>query len=121
MHHFTIQLHHAVINSTFFSNKTIKAGDNKSYKISFGEAVKILTGAILPTGVDTIAMFEDCSKKGEKVYVPPGIKKNINYRPVGENIRKNEIILKYGTKIGSSEIAQTASAGISKVFVKEKV
>ena len=115
---FNFKDYNQINGTTFYSNKKIKAGDNHNYKISNGEAVKILTGAVLPKGVNTIAMFEDCSIDGNKIYITPGLKKNVNFRPKGENIKKNEIILKLGTKISSTEIAQAASAGIRKFLLK---
>ncbi|CAN0510233.1 unnamed protein product, partial [Discosporangium mesarthrocarpum] len=50
--------------------------------------VKILTGAIMPEGFDTIAMVEDISVRDNQVILPTGLKAGANCRKMGEDIRE---------------------------------
>ena len=47
----------------FFCNRRIAAGDNKNIKVKPGEAVRIFTGAKMPTNSSTIVMQENTYKK----------------------------------------------------------
>ena len=71
-----------------------KAGKPYLKKIMAQEAVEIYTGSILPKGVDSVVMFENCERTGSELLIKEEIKKYQNVRPIGENIKKGEIIIK---------------------------
>ncbi|QNT78939.1 molybdopterin molybdotransferase MoeA [Entomobacter blattae] len=76
-------------------------------------AIKIFTGAVLPSNVDTIYMLEDCEINGDKVTVPAGLKKGSNTRQAGEDITKGQVILHQGIRLRPSHIGVAASLGLT--------
>lgn len=86
-------------------------------------AVKILTGALMPEGFDTVAMIEDVSIEGDKVTLPATLKAGANCRKAGEDIREGQVLLGCGTRLRPQELGYLASVGIGaiKVFKQLKV
>ena len=76
-----------------------------------GEAVRILTGAPVPEGADTVAMQEDCRLQGTIVSVPAGLEAGANYRKAGENIRRGETVFEAGRRLGPLQLGVAASLG----------
>ena len=81
-----------------------------------GEAVQILTGALMPDGPggkrpDTVVMIEDCLVDGEVVFLPEGIYRGANCRLLGEDIQCGETILRTGCRLRPQEIGLAASIG----------
>ena len=58
-----------------------------------GHAVRILTGAILPDGVDTVVLEEDCASDGQKVAFRGPVKPGSNTRRVGEDVMKGQVAI----------------------------
>ena len=75
----------------------------------------------MPLGVDAIVMHEKCERIDNKVKIKEDIKKNQNMRPVGENLKKGEVVVNRGKVLNSADIGQLAASGNSKVNVYEKV
>ena len=81
-----------------------------------GEAVQILTGALMPDGPagqrpDTVVMIEDCLVDGGVVSLPEGIYRGANCRLLGEDIQCGETILRAGSRLRPQEIGLAASIG----------
>ncbi len=107
------------------SPKTLKvlgyvaAGQMPSQKVKPGTAVRIMTGAPLPDGADTVVPFEDTDeeerKKAGKSLNEIGImieqRKGADVRPAGEDIKKGTLILTNGTTLRAGEIGVLASLG----------
>jgi molybdopterin molybdotransferase len=72
---------------------------------------------------DTIAMQEHCkivtNPEGRWVILPNDLKKGSNFRPCGENIRKNEVALTDGVRLGAAEIGLAAAMGFKQIEVKK--
>ncbi len=81
------------------------------------DAVRILTGAPVPEGADTVAMQEDCRLDGDAVTVPAGLKAGSNYRQAGENIRRDETVFKAGQRLGPLQLGVAASLGVTALEV----
>ncbi len=82
-----------------------------------GEAIRIFTGAPMPDGPDTVLMQEDCRVDGDRVAIPPGIKRGANRRRAGEDIGAGDTILQAGRKIRPQEIGLAASIGRTEISV----
>ncbi|MEO1794065.1 MAG: molybdopterin molybdenumtransferase MoeA, partial [Pseudomonadota bacterium] len=86
---------------------TAAAGHPFPGTVPEGAAVRILTGAVVPKGVDTVVMQEDADVTGagesaggaETVAVPAGLKPGANVRPAGEDARAGERLLDAGHRI----------------------
>lgn len=75
------------------------------------EAVRIFTGAPMPAGMDTVFMQEDCRSDGRSVTLPPGIRRGVNRRLAGEDVREGSVVLAVGRRLRPEDIALAASLG----------
>lgn len=94
----------------------IQAGKSFRKHVKSGQCVKIMTGAAIPKGADSVVMLEDTRFVSNSVEILSFIKKWQNICTQGEDIRKNQKIIKKGMKISISDIALLAAAG--KQFIK---
>jgi len=99
----------------------IAAGDTQEIELPGFSAARIFTGAKMPENADTIAMQEDCEpheQEGAKfIAIPAGLKAGANCRLAGEDVRKDDIIAKIGTKLRPQDLAAIASTGTDKIEV----
>jgi molybdopterin molybdotransferase len=90
-----------------------------------GAAVRILTGAVLPDGCDTVAMQEDVSvletAGPAKVVVPGGLKRGANVRKAGEDVRQGETLFRPGHVVRAQDLAALASVGAAEVRCHERL
>jgi molybdopterin molybdotransferase len=86
-----------------------------------GQAVRIMTGAVIPAGADTVIQQERAKPAGEQVAVMPVPKKGTNTRSAGEDLRAGEAALKRGQPVRPAEIGMMASLGIGEVAVYRKL
>lgn len=93
------------------------AGTPFARPLSTGEAVRILTGAILPPGADTVLMDEDARLENGMLHCPRGLKIGANRRKAGENIATGAVALPAGTRLTPPALAQAAAAGLAMVSV----
>lgn len=83
-----------------------------------GHALRILTGADIPDGADTVVLQEDAEARGGRLrFRTPG-KSGANCRGRGEDAIKGEAILSPGCHLGPGEIARAASVGVERVEVR---
>lgn len=76
-----------------------------------GSAVRIFTGALMPQGMDTVLMQEDCSATEAQVTIRPGIKRGANSRAAGEDIAAGQVALAPGTILTPAHLALAAAVG----------
>ncbi|MCY4542124.1 MAG: molybdopterin-binding protein [Rhodobacteraceae bacterium] len=86
-----------------------------------GHAVKILTGAFLPEGVDTVVLDEYSSVHNGFVSFAAPRRQGGNARMAGEDIRKGDRLFKHGQRIRANCIATLVAAGIEQVEVFERL
>ena len=98
-----------------------RAGHPFNKKILPHQAIEIYTGAILPEGVDTIIMHEKCKRFNDKLIVNEKVKQNQNMRPIGENLRKGDVVVKKGKLLNAADIAQLAASGNNEIDVYNKI
>lgn len=82
-----------------------------------GHAVRILTGAILPPGVDTVVLEEDCTVEEERIAFNGPLKQLANTREAGEDVTIDAPIFKAGRRLSPTDLSLLASAGIATVSV----
>src|SRR6202030_3630275 len=78
-----------------------------------GEAIRIFTGAPMPTGPDTVMMQEDCREADGVVHLRPGIKLGANRRRAGEDLTAGAVVLRTGARLRAQEIGLAASLGLA--------
>jgi len=106
--------------------KTIFAGDSvpDDFVLPKDSVVKIMTGAKIPKGVNTIIPFEDINKPiGDEVILPNSIQPNKHIRKMGEDIEVGETLILKGERLSPYRIGILASQGVSHInlFKKPKV
>lgn len=101
----------------------IPAGYVSSRKIESGQAIRIMTGAKIPNGANVIVRYEDTKFTDKEVKIYNYLKPNSNIVKAGEDIKKEDNVLKKGHVIGPADIGILATLGKSKVkvFSKPKV
>lgn len=98
----------------------IYAGEKKEFNLKDDECYKIMTGAIMPKGADTVLRIEDANVKNDVLFLPNEIKKFDGYRLKGEEVTKGKILIKKGEILTPRKIMLLASQGISEVEVYKK-
>jgi len=86
-----------------------------------GQAVRIMTGGVIPSGADTVIQQERAKASADRVAVMPVAKKGTNTRSAGEDLRAGAIALKRGQLVRPAEIGMMASLGIGEVAVYRKL
>ncbi len=97
----------------------IPAGSVPQKKVAPGQAARIMTGAPMPDGADTVVMVEDTvpERDGECVRVLAPTEPGRNVAPLGEDVRRNQVVLEAGTWIRPPEIGILAAVGVVSVPV----
>ncbi|EIJ41735.1 molybdenum cofactor synthesis domain [Beggiatoa alba B18LD] len=97
---------------------TAMAGQPYTLKVERGQCVRIMTGAVMPTGTDTILIQERVQRDGELIHFLAGERAGQNVRHIGEDIRQGQTVLNIGKQILPSELGLLASLGIAEIAVK---
>ena len=100
---------------------TAFAGKPFDGNVASGQAIRIMTGAVVPHGTDTVIMQERATASGDSVSVTPVPKAGTNTRKAGEDLRKGEPALTRGQLIRPAELGLMASLGIGEVSVYRKL
>ncbi|MBX3611440.1 MAG: molybdopterin molybdotransferase MoeA [Hydrogenophaga sp.] len=97
---------------------TAYAGKAWAGQVGDGECVKIMTGAIMPTGLDTVVPIEFVKVEGDQVTVPPKVvKPGDNRRFMGEDLMAGQPALRKGQSLGPAALGLLASLGLPSVTV----
>ncbi len=98
------------------------AGHPYTGKIAQGEAIRIMTGAQVPAGVDTVVMQEHTEKPDDAIVKITTIPKACaNVRKEGDDLTKGQIFLARGKKLSPTDLAFLATQGIAEVQVTRKL
>jgi molybdenum cofactor synthesis domain-containing protein len=95
----------------------VSVGEQPNVMLTKGEAVEIVTGAVIPEGADAVVMVEDTENEDANLMVYGSVTVNENVMKKGSDIKKGATILKRGQVLGSSEIGVLAALGLTKVKV----
>jgi molybdopterin molybdotransferase len=95
----------------------IAAGSLPERAVGAGEAMRIMTGAPMPDGADTVVRIEDTDNGPETVTIKAATPKGVAVRQAGEDLRRGEVVLPRGTVLRHAEIGVLASIGRGQVKV----
>lgn len=98
----------------------IPAGGIAPAKITPGTAIKIMTGAPVPSGCDAIVPFEDAEESDQTLHIRKSVTLGQHIRRAGEDIKRGETLFPAGTLIRVPEISMLASLGIGQVQVRRR-
>lgn len=99
----------------------ITAGDGHVASAVPGTACRIFTGAMLPSGADTVVMQEHVIRDGDAITLGKPVTAGTNIRRSGEDMQAGDIVLHAGARLGPRQIATLAAAGAGAVAVKRRV
>lgn len=95
----------------------IAAGGSSDHPLGAGEAMRIMTGAPVPAGADTVIRIEDTDQGPEQVSIADLRDLRRNIRRAGEDFRAGDILFEPSTALRAAHIGVLASAGIRSVSV----
>ena len=100
---------------------TAWAGKPYDGKLTAGNCVRIMTGAIMPDGADTVIIQEDVQVTGSGIIIDGATGKGDNVRQAGEDIAAGDLILSRGRRLNPADIGLIASLGIAEVCVVRRL
>lgn len=93
------------------------AGDAPAGKVGVGEAVRIMTGAPMPSGADAVCMLEDTEREGEgAVHVRRELSPGANVRPAGGDVEAGAVVFEPGTVLTPAHMGVLSSLGVIEVL-----
>lgn len=93
----------------------LPAGRAAEISVGEGQAIRIMTGAPIPSGADTVVPVELTHAEGERVLILEGLSTGTNIRRAGEDVKTGQTVMASGTLIGPAEMGMLASLGHAKV------
>lgn len=99
---------------------TIAAGGQASYRVDTGQAVRIMTGAPMPAGADTVVRVEDTDGGTEKVDIRSARDAGRNVRPRGEDVAAGAVAVRRGSLLHPAHLGMLAAVGRSRVSVHRR-
>ena len=97
-----------------------RAGALAQAPVEHGTAVRVSTGAVMPTGADAVARQEIAGVEDGAVIVDAELSPGTDVRYAGEDIRAGETILHAGTLLGAAEIGALAAVNIARPLVARR-
>lgn len=91
----------------------IRAGDPGDIEVKPGTAVRIMTGAPLPSGADAVVQVEETEESEGVVTVKGSTATGRNVRPAGDDVKEGDLVVAAGAELGPGELALLASLGAS--------
>jgi molybdopterin molybdotransferase len=102
----------------FVMEQTQAAGEPQSALSDAANCIEVMTGAVLPSGTDTVIRYEDFTVDGRSATVNvDDVQRGQNVHREGSDVVQNDLLLSEGVVISAAEIALLASVGKSTVEV----
>ncbi len=86
-----------------------------------GSAIRVLTGARLPEGVDTVVLQEDVTVAAGQVAFNGPVKQGANTRRAGEDVVAEDVILRAGRRLTPADLALASAAGLGNLPVRARL
>ena len=96
------------------------AGSAFHGRVKSGQCVRIMTGAVMPPGTDSVVMQERVDRAGDTITIRAGEQKAANVRYAGEDIKAGDVVIPVGTRLGASHLGLLASMGHLEIEVYRK-
>ncbi len=100
---------------------TAYAGNPFAGSIELGECIRIMTGAKVPEGADTVIEQEKVQLDGESIAIDDTNRRGQNVRHIGEDIARDSIVLPAGTILGAAQMGVLASLGIASLRIRRRL
>ncbi|MEJ2297779.1 MAG: molybdopterin molybdotransferase MoeA [Woeseiaceae bacterium] len=99
---------------------TAAAGQPFEGEVARGQCVRIMTGATIPPGTDSVVMQEHVTRDGDTAIIRGRQKPGQHVRQAGEDIAAGTVALRAGTRLMPAELGLLASLGIGEVSVRRR-
>ena len=100
---------------------TALAGRPFAASAGAGEAVRVMTGAVMPSGTDTVVIQEAVRTDGDQLTVPGGQQRGQNTRARGEDLAVGQAALNAGRVLRPADLGLVASLGIGELAVRRRL
>jgi len=100
--------------------ENLPAGYVATQKVESGQAIRIMTGAMMPQGADAVVMVEYTQTEGNKVKIFACVKTTQHIRRAGGSVRKGYLVMPRGKEIRPPEMAMLASMNRAEVMVYKR-
>ncbi len=100
---------------------TAMAGAPFAGTVGPGEAVRIMTGGVVPEGADTVLMQERVERHGDRIRVDNDAKPGQNVRQAGEDLQPGDVVLPVGRRLTPADLGMIASLGSAEVGVRRRL
>ncbi|PYP79421.1 MAG: hypothetical protein DMD35_08335 [Gemmatimonadetes bacterium] len=100
--------------------ETIAAGRRSTRAVGPGEAARIMTGAPLPPGADSVVRVEDTTVTEDVVRIRDDRDAGTNVRAVGEDVRTGTVVVRAGTTLRAAHIGVLSSIGCARPAVHRR-
>lgn len=97
------------------------AGRGFTGVVGQGQAVRIMTGGVMPTGADSVVMQEKVRSNGEHIITSAGIRHGQNVRRAGEDLAAGAVAIPRGKRVGPAELGLAASLGLAELCVARRL
>lgn len=97
---------------------TVWAGEPYADAVRSGEAVRIMTGAKMPEGTDTVLLQEQVEARGRTIRVGVGHRAGENVRAAGEDLSSGDTVLRAGKRLTPADLGLLGSVGVPEVRVR---
>jgi molybdopterin molybdotransferase len=90
----------------------LPAGSTTEAEVGPGQAIKIMTGAPMPAGADTVVRVEDTSMDGTRVTVATSVETGTSVRPPAGDVAKGDVVFAAGTRLYPMHVGVLATIGV---------
>lgn len=97
------------------------AGHAFMREVSAGQCVRIMTGALIPKGCESVVMQEHVQLAGQTITLVSGLRRGQNIRRTGEDMQQGARVLERGQIIRPAEMGLLASLGFNEITVYRKL
>ena len=97
----------------------LPAGAVFSGALHTGQALRIMTGAPMPAGADTVYPQEIVDRRGDRVTIP-SLPRGANVRRRGEDVKAGAVVIPAGGVLRPQELGVAASLGLAQILVRQK-
>jgi molybdopterin molybdotransferase len=98
----------------------IAAGSPADRRLEPGEAMGIATGGVVPAGADAVIPLEYVVDNDNEVEVPEAVSPGASIRPAGGDLRRGEVVVGAGTRLGAPQVAALSAAGVAEARVSRQ-
>lgn len=101
---------------------TLAAGDGTQWNVGEGEALRIMTGAPMPTGADGVVMVEDCEQLAtDRVRIGKSVVAGTAVRPVADDVRAGDTVFVAGSVLNAAGAGVLSSMNAQRVRMYPRV